>query len=335
MLSLGYRLLKPLLFSLDAERAHTTVLGWAGRWPRLVRALHTTGAPPPSAAGELFGLPVPSPVGLAAGLDKDGEALLVWEKLGFGHIEVGTVTPKPQPGNETPRVFRLVDDEALINWMGFPSSGAEKVARRLAAQKDAGMWPNVPVGFNLGKNKDTPAEKAAEDYRTAATELQPLADYFTVNVSSPNTPGLRALQVVSSLEPIIEATQDAAKGIPVALKLSPDLDGDLLAEAVELAVRLELNAIIATNTTVKRPVTASEKYERGGLSGAPLHSISSPVIRDVIRHVDGALEVVGVGGIDTPEKAKRLLDDGCSAVQIYTGLVFKGPGLIQNINAAV
>ena len=177
---------------MDAETAHTRVLGWAGKWPKTACALHFGGSPPEKAATDFFGMAAPSPVGLAAGLDKDGEALLVWEKLGFGHIEVGTVTPRPQPGNEKPRVFRLVKDEAIVNWMGFPSSGAVAVAERLGQQKDSGNWPSIPVGFNLGKKKDTPAEAAADDYASAASQLVSLADYFTVNVSSPNTPGLRS-----------------------------------------------------------------------------------------------------------------------------------------------
>jgi dihydroorotate dehydrogenase len=317
---------------MDAERAHTKVLGWAGNWPRLTAAMHFGGRPPAGAKTQFLGLEVPSPVGLAAGLDKDGDALLVWEKLGFGHIEVGTVTPRPQSGNEKPRVFRLVKDQAIVNWLGFPSSGAEAVSERLGAQKEAGRWPKVPVGFNLGKNKDTPAEGAADDYALAASKLVDLADYFTVNVSSPNTPGLRALQVVSSLEPIVKATQVEAKGKPVLLKLSPDLDEDLLAEAVDLACSCGLQGIIATNTSTQRPVQASEEFERGGLSGAPLYSISSQVIQRVVAHAQGRLEIIGVGGVDSAEKTKTLLDGGCSAVQLYTGLIFKGPGLIQSIN---
>jgi len=317
---------------MDAEKAHTKVLGWAGNWPRLTSAMHFGGRPPASAACQFLGRDVPSPVGLAAGLDKDGEALLVWEKLGFGHIEVGTVTPRPQPGNDKPRVFRLVKDQAIVNWMGFPSSGAEAVSQRLQTQKEEGRWPKVPVGFNLGKNKDTPAEAAPEDYAAAASKLAGLADYFTVNVSSPNTPGLRALQVVSSLEPIIKATQSEAGGKPILLKLSPDLDADRLEEAVDLACSCGLQGIIATNTTIQRPITSSEDYTRGGLSGAPLHPISSKVIQKVVEKSAGRLEVIGVGGVDSAEKAKGLLDGGCSSVQIYSGLIFKGPGLIQSIN---
>jgi dihydroorotate dehydrogenase len=317
---------------MDAEQAHTTVLSWAGNWPRFTASMHFGGKPPEKASCQFLGREVPSPVGLAAGLDKDGEALLVWEKLGFGHIEVGTVTPKPQPGNEKPRVFRLVKDQAIVNWMGFPSSGAEAVSKRLSAQKESGKWPKIPVGFNLGKNKDTPADSAAEDYAFAAAQLVNVADYFTVNVSSPNTPGLRALQVVSSLEPIIKATQAEAQGKPVLLKISPDLDGALLEEAVDLACSCGLQGIIATNTTTTRPVADSERFDRGGLSGAPLHPLSSQVVSQVLKKAQGRLQVIGVGGVDSPTKAKALLDSGCAAVQLYSGLIFKGPGLIQKIN---
>lgn len=317
---------------MDAESAHQKVLGWAGNWPKTTSALYFGGRPPKSAHTQFLGRDVPSPVGLAAGLDKDGEALLVWERLGFGHIEVGTVTPRPQPGNDKPRVFRLKKDEALINWMGFPSSGAVSVAERLTRQRDRGDWPSIPVGFNLGKNKDTPGEGAADDYALAASSLAGLADYFTVNVSSPNTPGLRALQVVSSLKPIVEATLSEAQNKPVLLKISPDLNGDLLKEAVDLAVECGLAGIIATNTTVQRPVVASEAYDRGGFSGAPLHAISRGVVDQVLAHSAGRIEVIGVGGVDSAEKARGLLEAGCSAVQLYSGLVFKGPGLIQTIN---
>ena len=320
---------------MDAERAHTQVLGWSRDWPRLAGAMFWGGAPPKKAEAQFLGRTVPSPVGLAAGLDKDGEGLLLWEKLGFGHIELGTITPRPQPGNEKPRVFRLKKDHGIINWMGFPSSGAIEVAKRLTAQKEAGKWPKIPVGFNLGKNKDTAPDAAAEDYATAASTLEPLADYFTVNVSSPNTPGLRALQVVSSLEPIIRATQAEAQNKPVLLKLSPDLDPALLDEAVDLACTCGLQGIIATNTTTKRPIAASESYERGGLSGAPLYPISSEVVKAVHARAAGRLEVIGVGGVDSAEKTRELLDAGCSSVQLYSGLIFKGPGLIQSINRGI
>ena len=317
---------------MDAEKAHSTVLSWAGHWPKTTSALFFGGRPPASSKSSFLGREVPSPVGLAAGLDKDGEALLVWERLGFGHIEVGTVTPRPQPGNEKPRVFRLKKDQALINWMGFPSSGADAVAERLSLQKEKGDWPSIPVGFNLGKNKDTPADAAAQDYALAASKLVHLADYFTVNVSSPNTPGLRALQVVESLRPIVESTLNEAQGKPVLLKISPDLDGELLKEAVDLAVDAGLTGIIATNTTTQRPVEASESFDRGGFSGAPLHSISRSVIQTVVEHSAGRIEVIGVGGVDSAEKTRGLLDMGCTAVQLYSGLIFKGPGLIQSIN---
>lgn len=323
-------LARPILFRLDPETAHHLTLGLAARAPRLLGALLGS-RPPAGLAVRLLGHDLPSPVGLAAGLDKDGLALPLWERLGFGFVELGTVTPRPQAGNPRPRVFRLPRERALINRMGFPSQGAEAVAARLEALRARGRWPTIPVAINLGKNKDTPAERAEEDYAQAARRLGPLADWLVVNVSSPNTPGLRALQAPGPLRRILQATRAAAAGRPVLLKLSPDLEDQALDEAVGLALDEGAAGIVATNTTLTRPVTPADGLPEGGLSGAPLFPLAKARIARVLAAAQGRAPVIGVGGVDRPERAQELLALGCAAVQVYTGLIYEGPGLLRRI----
>jgi len=332
VLDLAYSLTRPLLFRMDPEDAHHRVIALGASLPGLLGTLAQGPATHPALATEVSGLSLSSPVGLAAGLDKNGEAILLWEQLGFGFVEVGTVTPKPQPGNPRPRVHRLVQDQALVNSMGFPSAGVEAIQTRLSAQRNAGKWPSIPVGFNLGKNKDTAAKDAASDYSTLARSLSDLADFFVVNVSSPNTPGLRALQEEESLAAIVGAVLANAKDTPVWVKLSPDLEDAPLAAAVRISINLGVNGIVATNTTVSRPTEASKEHASGGLSGAPLFELSRSRIQVALDAAEGRVPVIGVGGVDSAQRAQTLLDMGCRAVELYTGLIFAGPGLVGQIN---
>tara|TARA_B110000037_G_C17108162_1_gene500750 strand:+ start:657 stop:1619 length:963 start_codon:yes stop_codon:yes gene_type:complete len=317
---------------MDAETAHKRVLSFVHNWPKLANSLWFGGHPPKSAACSFLGLDVPSPVGLAAGMDKEGEALLLWERLGFGHIEVGTVTPRPQEGNPTPRIFRIPKDKTVVNWMGFPSSGVENVRERLLDQREQGLWPNIPVGFNIGKNKSTPLDEAADDYKLAANRLRALADFFTVNVSSPNTPDLRKLQDPKAIRPILDGVIEVADGLPVLLKISPDINPEVMLQTINVAMSAGVKGIVATNTTTRRPTIESRSFESGGLSGAPLFDISSPVIESIIQGVAGRAEVIGVGGVSGPKQTKTLLNMGCSSVQLFSGMIFEGPGLVHQIN---
>ena len=331
MLDLGYALLKPLLFRMDAETAHERVLHAVGDWPRLARSL----TPDRLAASprQLGALRIAGPVGLAAGLDKNADALPLWDHLGFGFIEVGTITPRPQLGNPRPRVHRLVEHRAVVNSMGFPSAGLEAVAATLRRHGDAGLWPRVPVGANLGKNKETSAEDAHLDYETLARGLDDLVDYFVVNVSSPNTPGLRDLQTVRPLMRIVEATSGATEK-PIFVKLAPDLADEDLVESVQGSLQAGAVGIIATNTTKQRFDITEANELSGGLSGEPLFELAKGRIALAVEAA-GQAPVIGVGGVGTPEQAQELLAIGCRAVQLFTGFIYGGPGLPGRINAAV
>lgn len=333
MLDLGYSVLKPLLFSMDAETAHERVLSWVGAAPRLARAL--TPDRRARTPVKLAGLELPGPVGLAAGLDKQAEALPIWDKLGFGFVELGTVTPRPQPGNPRPRVHRFPEHRAVVNAMGFPSLGMDAVIGNLRRWRQLDLWPSVPVGANLGKNKATSAEDAHEDYASLARGMSGLVDYFAVNVSSPNTPGLRALQATEPLQRILGATLEAASGRPVLVKFAPDMSDEEIQSSVEAAVSSGVHGIIATNTTRRRMGLTEAEDLPGGLSGEPLHPFALDRVRAILAATGGAVPVVGVGGICSPEQALAFLDAGCVAVQIYTGMIFEGPGLPGRINAAV
>ncbi len=334
MAGTGYRLLRPLLFRLDAETAHNLVLALLSRAPEaFARLLAGPGGPPRFPGYRLGNLPLGGPIGLAAGLDKDGRAIPVWPALGFGFVEVGTVTAHPQPGNPRPRLFRLPADAALINRFGFNNQGSAELARRLAELKASGGWPAVPVGVNVGKSKRTPAAEAVADYVTSISRLAGLADYFTLNVSSPNTPGLRALQERSALERLLPAALHAAAGTPVLLKLAPDLEPPALAEAVELAVTCGVSGIVATNTTLSRSGLSRDPGEAGGLSGRPLWPLARARILETLEVAEGRIPVVGVGGIETAAQVRELLAAGCAAVQLYTALVYQGPGLPRRLLA--
>lgn len=331
MLGFLYACGRPLLFSLDPERAHELTLSLAAHSGWLARLFAPSSPEVPAKLGELA---LSSPVGLAAGLDKNALALPVWEALGFGFVEIGTVTPRPQVGNPRPRVHRIKRAQAIVNAMGFPNDGAEAIGARLERLQASGRWPKIPVGINLGKNKDTPDAEAASDYGKVAKRLAELASYLVINVSSPNTPGLRALQAKDELARILAATQAESQGKPVWIKLSPDLGDEALGEAVEVARSGGAAGLIATNTTITRPVEcpSPEGGElKGGFSGQPLYPLSKGRITALLS-LAGDLPVVGVGGVDRPERAQELLDAGCTAVQLYTGLIYQGPTLPSRIN---
>lgn len=331
-----YKFFRPLLFKLDPETAHALTL-YALRTvqyvPFALRILASAFAAPDKPV-QAFGLTFRNPVGLAAGYDKDGVAVRGLAALGFGHIEVGTVTPRPQPGNPKPRLFRLVEDEAVINRMGFPGKGASNVERRLSSV--VRRPSSVVIGVNLGKNKDTPLESAAEDYVALMHTFSPLADYLAINISSPNTVGLRRLQGREMLEGLLGAIAEERRTSnvkrPILVKLAPDLSDEELDDALGVIFSAGMDGVIATNTTLGREgLRSARQGETGGLSGRPLTVRSEAVLEKVVKRLDGRLPLVSVGGIMSPEDAKRRLDMGAALVQVYTGLIYAGPGLVREI----
>jgi dihydroorotate dehydrogenase len=332
---------RPVLFKQDSEKIHDRTLralGCVGRSPflqSLTRSLY--GAP--ELPVELFGLKFPNPIGLAAGMDKFGQAVPAWAALGFGFSELGGVTCNAQPGNPTPRLFRAIKDEGIVNSMGFNNPGAAAMAEALVNWKNRGLWPAHPVGMNLGKTKTTPLEKAPEDYAASFRLLRPLADFFVVNVSSPNTPFLRQLQDKAALDEILAALQQINAGpapAPILVKVAPDLSFEALDEILELAAPRQLAGIVATNTTITRPSASDETlrhvYEQpGGLSGRPLRQRSTEVIRHLYSQTKGTLPIIGVGGIFDANDAWEKITAGASLLQIYTSLIYKGPSVIREI----
>ena len=289
---------------------------------------------------ELFGLRFPNPVGLAAGMDKHAQAVPLWPSLGFGFAEIGGVTWHAQPGNPAPRMFRAIADEALVNRMGFNNAGAEAVAEKLAGWRAAGRWPKHPVGINLGKSKITPLEKAAEDYANSFRMLREHSDFFVVNVSSPNTPNLRQLQDKAALDEILAALQEinqpSDRHRPVLVKIAPDLTFEAIDDVLEVARRRNLVGIVATNTTIQRPETNDAVCKRaynetGGLSGRPLKSRSTEIIRHVYQQTQGQLPIIGVGGVFNADDAWDKIAAGASLIQVYTGMVFEGPAIARDI----
>lgn len=342
--------IRPVLFTVESEEIHDCTLRWLARLSRhevtleLLAAVCGAG----ELAVELWGLRFPNPVGLAAGMDKQAAAVPAWPALGFGFSELGAVTWHAQPGNPKPRLFRAVLDEALVNRMGFNNPGAEAVAEKLAGWRARGLWPRYPVGINLGKSKITPLETAAEDYAKSFRALWPHADFFVVNVSSPNTPNLRQLQDRAALDEILAALQElnppnpaaegagTAAGKPVLVKVAPDLSFEALDEILELVDPRAVAGIVATNTTITRPTTGHAALQRvyaepGGLSGRPLRARSTEVIRHLYRQTSGALPVIGSGGIFTAADAWEKILAGASLVQVYTGLVYEGPMLAKQL----
>jgi dihydroorotate dehydrogenase len=335
-----YECVRALLFRLDPERVHHLTL----------RALTLASSSPltraflrgafsyrdPSLAVEAFGIRFPNPLGLAAGYDKEGCALRGLACLGFGHVELGTVTPLPQPGNPRPRIFRLPEDQALINRMGFPNKGAEALQKNILNRRVS----DVVVGLNIGKGVNTPLEAAADDYLQLLRTFYTCVDYFVVNVSSPNTVGLRRLQARDFLDALLREistarqalTTDIQKRVPVLVKLAPDLTVQELEDAVGTINDRGMDGIVATNTTIEREgLRSANAIENGGLSGLPLQARSTAMVRQIAALTQGALPIVGVGGVFTADDVKEKLDAGASLVQLYTGLVYRGPGLVRLI----
>ena len=330
-----YRLIRPALFRLNPEIAHAVTLAGLqglsrlGQWNPLRRS-------PQGRAVEAMGLAFPNPVGLAAGLDKNGDCIEGFAALGFGLIEIGTVTPRPQPGNVQPRLFRLPEAEAIVNRMGFNNKGVEYLVQRVRQSSFEGV-----LGINIGKNRDTPVEQALDDYLECLRHVYAHAGYVTVNISSPNTPGLRTLQTGENLEQLLAGlmaertllADQYGRTVPLAVKIAPDLEpGDVEAIADAL-VRHGVDAVIATNTTASREGVAGLLHgeEAGGLSGRPLFAQSTEVVRQLAQALGGKLPIIACGGICSAGDARRKLDAGASLVQVYTGLIYRGPGLVRQL----
>ena len=324
-----YALARPFLFSLDAETAHEFTLNTLRRTQRLMPACTTGGR-----LVKVMGLDFPNPVGLAAGLDKNGECIEAWGKLGFGFVEIGTVTPRPQPGNPKPRMFRLPEAMGIINRMGFNNHGVDNLLANVAASKFKGV-----LGINIGKNFDTPIEKAADDYLICLDKVYAAASYVTVNISSPNTKNLRQLQGESELDALLgvlkarqaELTQHHGRYVPITLKIAPDLDDAQIVNIADALRRHRIDGVIATNTTLSRDGVEHLKHgnEAGGLSGAPVFEKSTAVVAALSRALAGELPIIAAGGITDGAKAKAKLDAGASLVQIYSGMIYRGPALIR------
>jgi len=334
-----YRLLRTLLFQLDPELAHDWTL-------LLLRSLSIRplsgilAAWTPSAPCRVMGLEFPNPVGLAAGLDKNGECINAWPALGFGFVEIGTVTPRPQPGNAKPRLFRLPPAQALINRMGFNNKGVDHLVEQVRRSGFKGV-----LGINIGKNADTPVEHASDDYLIGLRKVYPWASYVTVNISSPNTPGLRDLQYGAALDRLLEAlkteqqrlSSEHGRYVPLALKIAPDIADADLPTVGQALIRHELDAVIATNTTFSRVGVEHLPHadETGGLSGAPLLARSTAVVRQLRDILEGRLPIIAAGGILSGDDAVAKIAAGASLVQIYTGLIYRGPALVHEVVAAL
>src|SRR5436190_13954718 len=332
MKNLYERLVRPLLFSLEAETAHhftIASLRRASQFDLALRALRRF--TPLSNPKTLFGLTFPNPIGLAAGFDKNGVALSAWAALGFGFIEIGTVTAKAQPGNPRPRIFRYPQQEALINRLGFNNDGAEVVAARLRSLQQSGRWPGIPVGLNLGKSKITPIEEAADDYLFSFRLLHEFADYIVLNVSSPNTPGLRTLQGPGALNRLARAVQkeNQASSKPILVKIAPDLLLSDLEQIIATCEESGIAGIIATNTTLDHAAIPAALDQEGGLSGRPLREKSTEFVRAITAR--SRLPVIASGGISDVASAHEKLEAGAQLLQVYTGYVYRGPGLLREI----
>lgn len=337
-----YALARPLLFSLDPETAHNLTLPWLRRAASL--GLTSFIARPAADPRRVMGIDFPNPVGLAAGLDKDGAYIDGLAALGFGFIEVGTVTPRPQPGNPQPRIFRLPRANAVINRMGFNNGGVDAFVANVQASKFFRNKEGV-LGLNIGKNADTPIERAADDYLHCLEKVYPYASYVTVNISSPNTKNLRQLQGGSELDALLSQLKDAQsrladrykRYVPIALKIAPDIDSEQTRTIAEALLRHKMDGVIATNTTITRDAVKGLPHaeETGGLSGAPVFELSNTVIRALKAELGDAIPIIGVGGILSGDNAKAKIDAGASLVQLYTGLIYRGPALVTECAAAL
>ncbi len=329
------KLVRPLLFLLDPEAAHDLALGslrQASSFASLLALLRRFR--PSDAARPLFGVTFPNPIGLAAGFDKNGIALPALAALGFGFVEIGTVTARAQPGNPRPRMFRFSDQQALINRLGFNNDGADMVANRLRQLRESGRWPAIPVGINIGKSKLTPLDQAPADYLHSFRRLRNFADYMVLNVSSPNTPGLRSLQASESLSVLLQAVQDENRtSKPIVVKISPDLSPSELDDVITTCEAHGVAAIIATNSTLDHSAIAPDRDQAGGLSGPPVGEKSTATIRAIVAK--SSIPVIGCGGIVDGPSARAKMEAGAKLLQVYTGYIYRGPGLLKEIAEAV
>src|SRR5437870_6509276 len=334
MKNLYERLVRPLLVSLDAQTAHHFTIASLRRGSHFRPALRALKRfMPPSKPKTLFGLTFPNPIGLAAGLDKNGVALPAWAAVGFGFIEIGTVTAMAQPGNPKPRMFRLPAQQAVINRLGFNNDGADVIAKRLRGLRQSQRWPAVPVGINIGKSRTTPLERATDDYLYSFRLLRDFADYIVLNVSSPNTPGLRELQEPAALSQLLRAIADKNQITrkPILVKIAPDLSPNELDEIIATCEENKVAGIIATNTTLDHSSIPPALDQEGGLSGAPLREKSSALVRAIIAR--STIPVIASGGIFDAESAREKIEAGAELLQIYTAFIYRGPGLLREITA--
>lgn len=339
---------RPALFRLsagDPEKAHEQVmaaLAMASRYSGLLKIIEVANSyRQPALERQVFGLRFPNPVGLAGGFDKNGVALPALAALGFGFIEAGVVTRHAQSGNDRPRIFRLPNDYALINRMGFPNQGADAVAERLARSPR----PAIPIGWQLGKSKVTPLEESAEDYLYTLRKLYPFGDFFTINVSSPNTPGLRQLQEKEPLDHLVQAILSethqlanagaAQPAKPVVVKIAPDLTWGQIDDVIEICLHRGIHGIVATNTSISREGLHTPLAEAGGLSGKPLFPRALEIVGYLSKQAGGKLPIIAVGGIASPDDARRMFDAGASLIEIYTSFIYEGPGIIKRLNRAL
>jgi dihydroorotate dehydrogenase len=319
---------------MDPEQVHEMAIGVLETLSQLRWLLDVVPRPSDQRLNrEVFGVRFPNPIGLAAGFDKNARALPAWEALGFGFVEIGTITAQGQAGNPRPRIFRVPEQNALINRLGFNNEGAEKIALRLEHLLRSSAWPKIPVGINIGKSKIVPLGEAATDYVRSFQRLQRLGDYFVLNVSSPNTPDLRKLQEKTAIGELFKAIQQENQGKPLLVKIAPDLTLEQVDHILALATKYQLAGVVATNTTTDQQTIPDNKRESGGLSGRPLRPRSLEILRHIKKH--SPLPVISVGGIMSEDDAKERFDAGAELVQIYTGFVYRGPRLVREIAAAL